>query len=1229
MKRILSLLLSVILLLTTIIIAVPVSAEGTVSSPIKATPLTEWTRGENSWQYATSSSVTPLKWLGTQGIKLVPATAYGTTVYEAEKINESKVYAQAKFNEQKAAFTNGTALMFYLELDAGNTFMPYIYSNVGWDIALTMKSGTKYSYATLGSDTWTTVDAVNCTNDETATYAHGIRFENAFKGYVKVELSAFGCVDRPNWSSSFVIKEIRNYIKGVGGDYGNLVMGPFFLITADSASTKIEVPAEYLPTPIEATPLDDWSSVGSASGVNASGRTTPLGFTTAQGIVVSPSSVPKETPESINDIRFWINFNSGVTATHYLIYVDIPSANILQLRHNVGNWTWLQAGTPYQYAAIGDTEWTDATIGEKGIEFTSAFRGYIKLDRSVTNKTTASFTQLLLYFKGLGTGTLADGQTQVNYGNPVVGPIFEVAKDSISTKITVPEAYRPAPIGVTAISDWYHNNYADFSAAGLAGSTWSTYTNAPLDFTSAIGDSINLSNNTVYEFDPVTSSKIRTYITLNKGVDLTVAESLVVYVNIPAANTLLFNFRTDTIGSYVRSMTLKANGTYYLAAKGASEWTPKNAVYSGDTSAANQSYNGGIKFDGAFEGYIKIPITSIGCADETLSSPKKSVASLVNIECKFKGLSNKYGNNAVVGPYFMATNDSSSTELKLNKLNGDINKDSFADYEDLLILRKYLLGNDNAYVNAYGNLNKDENGNIDICDLVYMNNIANDIIFGNNSYYRTGNDGINGQIRSMSAYVYIPENNIKASARGGVILGNYSLSGKCLNFEIHQSGKPRLYSVNGSGKGIDLIFNGDIRTGDYAHLVITVDDVNKKAACYINGSLVEERTFTNDFDISLNELQFMLGGDFRENNTNYLKGKLGEVALFNSTLTADDVSAIYNSNTAADIDSVVALWDVGNSKEAYIIEDESSNSNYLNPYTTFFYNETEDIDRAYSFAVVGDTQSMASSYSGELGTIYDWILENQQSKNIQHVFGLGDIVDNDTSENQWNIAVNAINKMNGKISYSLVRGNHDSNESMNKYFANEAYMSQIDGFYKEGDVNNVYQKFEIGETKYLFMTLEYLADNAEAGSNPGQSLSPEEQDDIIAWAKGVIDANPDYKVIISTHYYINENGSIAEVNDIESEIVAKCPNVFLVLGGHISSDNIVQGTTNTYEANGESYKVTSLLVDPQGSDLSYNGLGMVAMLYFSADGKTMEVEYYSTVRDQYFLRDNQFVISVE
>ncbi len=201
---------------------------------------------------------------------------------------------------------------------------------------------------------------------------------------------------------------------------------------------------------------------------------------------------------------------------------------------------------------------------------------------------------------------------------------------------------------------------------------------------------------------------------------------------------------------------------------------------------------------------------------------------------------------------------------------------------------------------------------------------------------------------------------------------------------------------------------------------------------------------------------------------------------------------------------------------------------------------------------------------------------------------------------------------------------------MDNYFANEAYTSQFDGFYDDGDdatyegkIANSWRTFSVGGTDYLFVTLDFMSNTVgETNGIPNTELSVEKQNAILAWAKEIIDAYPDHKVIVSTHNYVQENSSITQSHAIEKELVAKCPNVYMVLGGHISSDKIVVNKT-TCDAG---HTVTSLLVDPQQSDMNFGALGMVAMLYFHADG-SVSVEYYSTVRDQYFQRTNQFTIT--
>ncbi|MBE6593666.1 MAG: hypothetical protein E7642_06690 [Ruminococcaceae bacterium] len=57
--------------------------------------------------------------------------------------------------------------------------------------------------------------------------------------------------------------------------------------------------------------------------------------------------------------------------------------------------------------------------------------------------------------------------------------------------------------------------------------------------------------------------------------------------------------------------------------------------------------------------------------------------------------------------------------------------------------------------------------------------------------------------------------------------------------------------------------------------------------------------------------------------------------------------------------------------------------------------------------------------------------------------------------------------------------------------------------------------------------------------------------------------------------------------------------------------------------------VTQLLVDPQGVDANMTATGMVALLHFSEDGKDVSVEYYSTIKEQYFMTRNQFSFTLD
>ena len=259
----------------------------------------------------------------------------------------------------------------------------------------------------------------------------------------------------------------------------------------------------------------------------------------------------------------------------------------------------------------------------------------------------------------------------------------------------------------------------------------------------------------------------------------------------------------------------------------------------------------------------------------------------------------------------------------------------------------------------------------------------------------------------------------------------------------------------------------------------------------------------------------------------------------------------------------------------------------------FFTKEDIDPDSyAYSIAVIGDTQSLVDSdvknagvagYEPRLEKLYGWLVDHADSKKIEMVLGLGDIVETwnnvgypDAFAAEWELATEQISRLNGKIPYTLVNGNHDVN-GFNQYIgALEGYTSQFDGvtgaFMTEGDYATSYRKITVGGTKWLIITLDWAPTGAE-----------------LDWAADVIEANPDHGVIITLHSYLyhdmtldgegdtadtavhnpdwddsidptspdNDPNLVYNPDGIWHRLVSKHSNIRMVLSGHVANGRMV------------------------------------------------------------------------
>ena len=274
-------------------------------------------------------------------------------------------------------------------------------------------------------------------------------------------------------------------------------------------------------------------------------------------------------------------------------------------------------------------------------------------------------------------------------------------------------------------------------------------------------------------------------------------------------------------------------------------------------------------------------------------------------------------------------------------------------------------------------------------------------------------------------------------------------------------------------------------------------------------------------------------------------------------------------------------------------------------------------DYAYSFCVVGDTQMTTDFDPSNLKLLYDWIVANKENKKISYVFGMGDIT-NHSAKDEWEIAYEEITKLNGVVDYALIRGNHDTSETFNSTFNNEEYKSMFNGFYSEDLIENSYDIFTVGDVKYLHITLDYHVSDA-----------------VLSWAGGIIEEYSDHRVIISTHSYLASDGTLDtrgytyngvtnSGEQIWDKLASQYENVFLVLSGHVFSTELVYLQSEGKHGN----TVTQIMTNGQTLDYRNGAMGLVSMLYFSEDGKTVSVEYYSTVYDRYLGKNSQFTVTV-
>ena len=488
------------------------------------------------------------------------------------------------------------------------------------------------------------------------------------------------------------------------------------------------------------------------------------------------------------------------------------------------------------------------------------------------------------------------------------------------------------------------------------------------------------------------------------------------------------------------------------------------------------------------------------------------------------------------------------------------------------------------------------------------------------------------------------------SGSAGTLFGNYDLSvnggssvglGRVYTVEV-TNGLVNFIYTNDAHQKITVEFNGvDIRTNDWIHLTIAFDPQNDKVHLYVNGELASSKDVSGDFSEYIKTTSFHIGGDNRTLNPSWFKGEYRELTLYSDVRSASEIMSDYENGVNLDEEDLIAQYNLSVSDFHKNLTDNTGNGYWARYEDTWYDNQEIEMDYDYSFAVVGDTQMLNRlGDDSDMDTLYEWIVDNIETQKIQHVFGLGDITDTwgkDAPEEiyEWQRAKDAIYKMNGKVSYSLVRGNHDESKFFNEYFNETAYKSQFGGFFNDGTINTSWKTIKIGDTDFLLIGLDYGASDEE-----------------LEWASIVVDAHPNHKVIVTTHGYLEQEGNRMDSDypgtpsagsDYENDanynhgqgmwekFISQHENIFLVISGHNCSENVVY--RQDYGVHGN--LVTQILIDFQDLDLQLLavkkeiGAGMVVMLYMNEDCSKIEIAAYSTIREQFYKKYNHFTIDLE
>lgn len=273
-------------------------------------------------------------------------------------------------------------------------------------------------------------------------------------------------------------------------------------------------------------------------------------------------------------------------------------------------------------------------------------------------------------------------------------------------------------------------------------------------------------------------------------------------------------------------------------------------------------------------------------------------------------------------------------------------------------------------------------------------------------------------------------------------------------------------------------------------------------------------------------------------------------------------------------------------------------------------------DPRFTFVWASDTQTMIGNRDMRSNylAMCDWIANEADARNFVLFIHSGDMVSNGDIGSQWTLFLKGVDAFRDKVPFFWALGNHEEGYQHKKPWKNRIYPDGVPPEQVYYDGFAWYRIFEKDETRLLLLSVQYwMAGNEE----------------LLEWARGVCLAHPDLPVILVTHQYLTAEGGRADrAANMESQLVALCPNIRLILCGHARG---ISRAVFTYDDDGDGVPertVNALMYDIQTELERY---GYLCLLTYDPRDNSLSVDSYSPLWDDHVYNDEhpeleQFVL---